>query len=324
MVHASQSSRRAVIDIGTNSVKLLVADVVGGSIEPVLETSEQTRLGRGFYDTHILQKDSIQRTASAVAAYTELAREQGAEQVFPFATSAARDAKNAEELVLAVQSSAGLKLTIISGETEAEWAFQGASTNPQLGSQLLLLMDVGGGSTEFTLGQGGRHHFSQSYRMGTVRLLEAFPHSDPPAGAELDACRNWIQVFLQKNVQSDLTAALNRETQNGAEATVTFLGTGGTATILAAIESKLASFDRERIESARISVEAVCALNEKLWSLPLVERQRLPGLPPPRADVMLIGTLIFESVMKQFGFNELRVSTRGLRFAALTQLWKAE
>src|SRR5258706_14586360 len=201
-----ETVRRAVIDVGTNSIKLLVADVAGHDIRPVLEDSKQTRLGRGFYETHRLKPDAIASTAKAVAKFAEMARERQATAIRAIATSAARDAINPGELIAAVEHSSNLKLEIISGDQEADWVFQGVTTDPALASEPLLLLDVGGGSTEFVLGQGEHKHFQESFPLGTVRLLEKVPHSDPPKPEELVACRDWLKKFLKTEVQPKLAA----------------------------------------------------------------------------------------------------------------------
>ena len=306
--------RRAVIDVGTNSIKLLVADVTRHEVQPVWEGSIQTRLGQGFYDTHRLQPGPIAQTAEAVAIYAETALRHEATSVRVIATSAARDAVNAEDLLNAIAAASGLPVEIISGEKEAEWAFQGVTSDPNYARQPLLLLDVGGGSTEFILGQGGQKHFAQSFPLGTVRLLEKVPHSDPPSARELAACRAWLKNFLQETVRPELEPALKRETKAGQ---IEIVGTGGTTSILARMEAKLESFDREQIENTRLSRERVRWQVNHLWSLPLAQRQQITGLPKKRADVILTGVVIYEAVMEEFGFAELRVSTRGLRYAAL-------
>ncbi len=313
--------RRAVIDVGTNSVKLLIADVAGTTVTPVLETSEQTRLGRGFYTTHQLQPEAVQSTAAVIADFVHRAREQGATEVRPFATSAARDARNADTLLSAIRDASGLELTVISGETEADWAFQGVSSDPALAGRLILLMDVGGGSTEFVLGRDHHRHFSQSFSLGTVRTLEANPHADPPTATELARCRRQIDAFVRSDVQPPLQSVLMREQREAGEPALV-AATGGTATILAAMEARLTTFDRDRIESIKLTTEVVTGWVDRLWRMPLAERRQLPGLPPPRADVILVGAVIFEIVLQRFGFRTLRVSTRGLRFAALRALWE--
>ena len=306
--------RRAVIDVGTNSIKLLVADVAGEQVQPVWEGSVQTRLGQGFYQTHRLQPGPLAQTAEAVAKYAETARRHEAATIRVIATSAARDAVNAEDLLAAIQSAAGLPVEIISGEQEAEWAFRGVTTDPNFAQQPLLLLDVGGGSTEFILGQGGRKHFARSFPLGTVRLLEKIPPDDPPTAAQLAACRDWVKLFLSETVRPQLEPALEREAKLGR---IELVGTGGTTSILARLEAQLETFDRDRIEQTRLGLERVRWQVNRLWSLPVAERQQIVGLPKKRADVILSGAVIYEAVLAVFGFTELRVSTRGLRFAAV-------
>jgi exopolyphosphatase/guanosine-5'-triphosphate,3'-diphosphate pyrophosphatase len=311
-------TRRAVIDVGTNSVKLLVADVAGRDIRPVCEESKQTRLGQGFYETRRLQPEPIAKTARAVASFTLLARDLNAASIRVIATSAARDALNPADLVGAIENASGTKVEIISGDQEAQWVFQGVTTDPKLADLPLLLLDVGGGSTEFILGQGTNSHFRHSFPLGTVRLLEKIPHSDPPRPEELKACREWLRDFLGNEVRLKLTPAMRWESalysQNGP---LQLVGTGGTTSILARMEAKLGDFDRERIEGARLPLDRVRWHLQHLWNLPLADREQVVGLPRKRADVILTGVAIYEAVMAEFRFTELRVSTRGLRFAAV-------
>jgi exopolyphosphatase/guanosine-5'-triphosphate,3'-diphosphate pyrophosphatase len=308
--------RRAVIDVGTNSIKLLVADVAGRDVQPVHEESRQTRLGKGFYETRRLQMEPIAHSANAVADFAGTARQHGARSIRVIATSAARDAVNPEDLISAIEAASKLKVEIISGDREAGLAFKGVTTDPELAQAPLLLLDVGGGSTEFILGQGERTHFAHSFQFGSVRLLEKFPHSDPPTRGEFTACRDWIKKFLHDEVRPKLEPALRRE--SGAKpGEIQLVGTGGTTSILARIELKLDRYDRERMETTRLSLEQVKAHRKRLWSLPLAERKEIIGLPKTRADVILPGVVIYEAVMEEFGFKLLRVSTRGLRFAAV-------
>jgi exopolyphosphatase/guanosine-5'-triphosphate,3'-diphosphate pyrophosphatase len=313
-------TRRAVIDVGTNSVKLLVADLDGREVRPISEDSKQTRLGSGFYETHRLQAEPIAKTAKAVMTFAEKARELKAESIRVIATSAARDAVNPQELISAIETAAKLKVEIISGEKEAEWAFHGVTTDPALAREPLLLLDVGGGSTEFILGQGEHKYFRESFPLGTVRLMETVPHSDPPRREELAECRDWLKTFLETEVLPKLKPRMNHGNKVYSASTgLQLVGTGGTASILARMELKANDYDRERIEATRLSLDRVRWHVRHLWSLPLAEREKIIGLPTKRADVILTGAAIYEAVMEQLGFAELRVSTRGLRFAALME-----
>src|SRR5665213_197210 len=266
-----ETVRRAVIDVGTNSVKLLVADVSGRDVKPVFEESRQTRLGRGFYETRRLQPEPVARTAEAVREFGEVAREKNAASVRVIATSAARDAVNPTDLTDSIFRASGLKAEIISGAREAEWAFQGVATDLELAKTPLLLLDVGGGSTEFILGHGGKKSFAHSFPLGTVRLLEKFPHSDPPKKSEFDSCRDWLKNFLHYEIRPQLEPALKNE--NGE---IQLVGTGGTTSILARIEKKLDRFDRENIERTVLSFEQVVAHGKHLWKLPLEKRKDVP------------------------------------------------
>ena len=310
--------RRAVVDVGTNSVKLLVADVAGRHVEPLLEDSRQTRLGRGFYETHRLQPIAIAQTALAVGEFSRAAKNLGAASVRVIATSAARDAQNADALATAVEKACVTKLEVISGGQEAEWSFRGAMSNPKLAHEPVLLLDVGGGSAQFTLGQCDEIRFRHSHPLGAVRLMEKIPHSDPPKPEELVACRAWLQKFLDSKVRESLEPALQREVNRHVQHhTVRLVGVGGTATVLARMENGMDDYDRERIEATRLSAKKIREWVERLWGLSLAERRKIKGLPKERADVLLTGTLIYEAVMREFDFAELRVSTRGLRFAAV-------
>jgi exopolyphosphatase/guanosine-5'-triphosphate,3'-diphosphate pyrophosphatase len=307
-----QTIRRAVIDVGTNSIKLLVADVNGREVQPVHEESRQTRLGQGFYETRRLQPESIARTAEAVWEFDQIAREKNAVSVRVVATSAARDAVNPDDLTFSIERACGLKTEIITGTREADWVFKGVNTDPELAQQPLLLLDVGGGSTELVLGQGTHKILAHSFPLGTVRLLEKFPHSDPPTRSEFKACQQWVKQFLKHEVRPLVEPAWQRQAGE-----LQLVGTGGTTSILARMEKKLDRFDREKIDRAILSFARVQAHRRHVWQMRLAERKQIPGLPKLRADIILSGALIFEAIMAEFGFKQLRVSTRGLRFAAV-------
>lgn len=310
--------RRAVIDVGTNSVKLLVADVSDAGIMPVHEESRQTRLGQGFYQTRRLQPAPIAASAAAVAEFAAGARQCGTASLRVIATSAAREAVNSQDLLEAIHQAAGLHTEILTGEQEADWVFRGITTDARLASQALLLMDVGGGSTEFVVGLGKRKLFEKSVPVGTVRLLEQQTPPDLPRPTDLAHCRDWLRAFLESQVRPVLAPALASVMKiSPANSSLTLVATGGTASILACMEAGLEKFDRARIEAVRISRDRLRARVEQLWSLPLEQRTHLVGLPKNRADVILMGTAIHEAIMDQFAFDELRISTRGLRFAAL-------
>jgi exopolyphosphatase/guanosine-5'-triphosphate,3'-diphosphate pyrophosphatase len=316
-----QPTRRAVIDVGTNSVKLLVAEVDGREVRPISEQSQQTRLVHGFYETHRLQAEAIGATAKAAAGFAAMARDAQAASIRVIATSAAREAVNRDELTSAIEQAAGLKVEVISGEQEAALGFQGVTTDPRLARGSLLLMDVGGGSAQFVFGSDVHAQFSHSFPLGSVRLLETLPCSDPPKPAELAACRAWLRDFLNKEVRPRLQEGRARCPQRATPNVYKpqLVGVGGTASILGCMEAELTTFDRRRLEATRLPAARVSWHLERLWSLPLEQRKQIVGLPKNRADIILMGVAIYQAVMEVFDFPELRISTRGLRFAALLE-----
>jgi len=305
-------NRRAVIDIGTNSVKVLVGDLVGGTVTPVSEMSRQTRLGAGFYGSHKLLRPAIALTAEVVAEFRDTASKLGASSVRVIATSAARDAKNASELLDAIRIASGLETEILSGDQEAEWVFRGVTSCPSLAQSPVLILDVGGGSTEFIVGDQAVPQFRSSYSLGTVRLLEQLHPDDPPGLKALEECRVWLKDFLATQVKPGLEPALR-----ACRGPVLLVGTGGTATILARLEARMAGFDRDKIEEAQIPLSCIQTHLQEQWQMTLAQRQQITGMPPNRGDVILTGMAIYESIMTQFGLAQLGVSTRGLRFWAL-------
>jgi exopolyphosphatase/guanosine-5'-triphosphate,3'-diphosphate pyrophosphatase len=304
------TQRRALIDIGTNSVKLLVADVSSTSIVPVWEGSEQTRLGQGFYEGHILQPVPIARTADAVARFSRVAREHGAAEVQAVATSAARDAVNRRDLLDAVHAASGLRITVISGETEAEWSFSGVLSTEAFRGRRLLVLDVGGGSTEFIVGNGATIGFRRSFELGSVRAFEHLRPPESPSMDDLRRAREHLDGYLCANVLPVLATHLEPSPDIA-------LGVGGSTAILAMIQLATDVFDREHIESTRFTAESLKALVERLWKMPVMERRQLPGLPPERADVILTGAAIYEAILRVLRPPALGISTRGLRFGAL-------
>ncbi len=313
MVMSATSQRRAVIDVGTNSVKLLVADIEGAQVSPVAEESVTTRLGAGFYETKRLGQDAIAKTAAAVARYAAKAGNLGASSVLVIGTSAARDARNATQLAGAILQESGLAIKILTGKEEAEWAFRGVTGDPRLARWPVLALDVGGGSTEFILSEKGLPRFCHSYELGAVRLLEQLRPGDPPGLEAMGRCRVVLREMLDREVAPALEPVLQQYPK------ARLVGMGGTAIVLARMDAKAKDFNREQIEAAILPVGRLRTTLKTLWRLPLARRREIPGLPADRADVILTGTAIYEAIMERFGFTRLRISTRGLRYWALLQ-----
>jgi exopolyphosphatase/guanosine-5'-triphosphate,3'-diphosphate pyrophosphatase len=305
--------RRAVIDIGTNSVKLLIAEAGPSGWEPVEETGEQTRLGAGFYESHRLQPAGLERTAEVVARLARRALELGVELPRVIATSVARDARNPERLEKVVRQSCGLRLEVISGAQEAEWVYQGVGSDPRLSNQNLVIIDAGGGSTEIVVGRQHHAGFRCSIQLGTVRLFERGRFSDPPTDGQWEACRSEITAGFD----AEICAAVERARSENGGSSLEAVGASGTATILAKMQLGTDSYDRTRLDGLRLSLAQLTRWRTHLWGCPLEERRMIPGLPPERADVMLVGVAIYELALEVFRLPELYISTRSLRFGAL-------
>jgi exopolyphosphatase/guanosine-5'-triphosphate,3'-diphosphate pyrophosphatase len=281
--------RRAVIDVGTNTVKLLVADVSGGAVTPVLAMDATTRLGEGVNETGRLSAAAIQRTVEAMARFAAQARSLGAAEVAAVATSAARSAANADEFLGACP----MPVRVISSEEEAALIFRGASSDPEWAGQRLLVMDVGGGSAEWILGEAGKAEQLRSLPVGAVRLLERF-------GDDFGAMASFLR------------AELGRALTPFARGPWRMIGTGGTILTLARIS-------QPRVDHARLTRESVRELVARLKALPLAQRRAVPGLPAERADIIVPGGAVFWFAMEALGAVELTVSVRALRFGVLLE-----
>ncbi|MBT6450809.1 MAG: hypothetical protein HOK62_08845 [Verrucomicrobiales bacterium] len=300
-------NRRAIIDVGSNSVKLLIADVVDGVVMPLIHKGEQMRLGQGVFETGQLAPEAIEATARVVADFAAKAKGHGAASVRVLATSAAREASNGDELVAAI-SAGGLDLEIIDGQTEAELVLRGVRSLPDLAEGPLAIIDVGGGSTEFLVADVTALRLQHSFLLGTVRWLEAFPVSDPPTDAERAKLVQALDEFLDEQVTPKL---------GGLPLPGTLIGAGGTSVFLSRIFLERSDLAVDEIESLRLSLPEVQSLTQRLWKMPLAARSELAGLPANRADVILFGAAIYEAVMMRCGFGELRPTLRGVRYGAL-------
>lgn len=299
------ADRLAAIDIGTNTVKLLLAARDGGTLAPLLEDSQATRLGEGVDTTSRLLPEAIERTAACVAGFARRARELGASSIRAVATSCARDGQNRDDFLRRVRELAGVEVEVISGEREAELIFAGACSNDNLRDAPLLVMDVGGGSAEFIVGRQGRIERRCSVHAGAVRMTERFLHSDPVAPAEFDAMTAHLRGLMEP--------ALARFGLAGRA----MLGTGGTITTAAAMDLRLAKFNVEAISGHPLSLERLETMLDQLRGMTLAERRQLPGLPAARADIIVAGVAAFVVAMRLAGQPSLTVSTRGLRFGLL-------
>lgn len=306
--------RRAAIDIGTVTSRLLVADVdTGGVVTEVARRSVITHLGEGWTKTGRLSEAGMQRVADAVSGFVAEARELGVERLVAVATSASRDADNGEEFLGKLEQ-AGVRPEIISGKREAYLSFLGATYG--LCDERLLVADVGGGSTELVLGSScdlddGRYvdiETARSIDVGSRRLTELFLHHDPPGHEEMDAASAWVA--------DELRGYFSGIKQPPRE----MVAVAGTATSLAAIDLQLDPYDPERIHGYRLSGPSLLDILEHLASLPLEQRERVVGLEPERAGVIVGGALILQAVMAYAGVASTLVSEHDILYGMVLDL----
>lgn len=284
-------------------MRLLVAEVEGGSVRPVLRRLEVTKLGENLDRSRLLLPQAIGRTVRAVREFWQLAR-QHAGDVVVVGTSAVRDAVNRSTLVRDLHP---IPLRVLSGEQEAELSYRGVRAGLRGLPDPLLVVDVGGGSTELVLGSGDRGFRKVSLPVGSVRLTERYLHGDPPAEVELQAARREVAELLRPY----------RQALSDARATV---GVGGTVTSLAAIDLGLEPYDPDRVHGHRLTTERVVDLCRGLCSMPTALRRRLPGLLPERADVICGGALVVRTVLETFRIPELVASESDLLWGVVLEL----
>lgn len=295
---------RATIDIGTNSVRLLVANVAGGRIVPLLRRMEITRLGEGLDESGVLVPQAIGRTVRAVREFYQEARAAGARRIIVFGTSAVREAQNRKTLERDLKP---IRLKVLTGEQEAELSFRGVIAGLAGLSGPVLVLDVGGGSTEIVVGTRDAVRARVSLMVGAVRLTERFCRSDPVADVETEALCRTVSAALRRH----------RPTLAGATQAV---GVGGTVTTLAAVDQGLDPYDPERVHGYRMATSRVASIARGLCAMPLAMRARLPGLQPQRADIICAGALIVQTVLEDLEMPDIVASESDLLWGALLAL----
>jgi exopolyphosphatase / guanosine-5'-triphosphate,3'-diphosphate pyrophosphatase len=279
---------RAVIDIGTNTVKLLVAEVNNSNVVHRHFQDAATRLGEGVDKTGQLSSTAISRTVTAIRQLADEARQHGAQHLIALTTSAVRDAGNGNEFLHAVREQTGLEVQLITGEREAELIYRGVTSDPVWANKPVLVMDVGGGSAEFIQGTSNQIERHQSLPVGAVRVMEQFGQDDF-AG---------MVAFLREK----LFAALAGYSVEGRQ----MIGTGGGIVTVSRI-----------MNHATLTLEEIRALVAQLNAMTVEERQTVPGLPADRADIIVAGGAVFMVAMEILGACELTVSRRSIRDGVL-------
>jgi exopolyphosphatase/guanosine-5'-triphosphate,3'-diphosphate pyrophosphatase len=289
-------TRVAAVDIGTNSVRLLVADVEGSRSTTVDRRTRITRLGQGVNQTRRLDPDAIARTVDVIREYQQAITDLGVTRVRAAATSASRDATNRDDFFDPAEQLLGVRPELLSGDEEARLEFSGAVAH-LAEPEPYLVVDVGGGSTEFIVGTTEPEGLI-SIDVGCVRLTEQFLHSDPPSPEELSVAVSVVRDHL---------ADVDRTVPGAAQAK-TLIGTAGTVWTMGAIELGVDASESERIDHFRLSRAAAEEIFRTLATEPIARRRHNPGLEAGRVDVIVGGVIVVVSVMRHWGFDELLVS----------------
>jgi exopolyphosphatase/guanosine-5'-triphosphate,3'-diphosphate pyrophosphatase len=299
---SSGSHRVAVLDIGSNSTRLLVAEVDGRRVAEVERQSRVTRLGRGVDLSGQLSGEAIEAACAAVADYIAICRELGAERIESIATSAVRDAANGEAFVAELRERFAFSARILDGGEEARLTYAGA-TAERPPAVPTLVVDIGGGSTELVVGTDSDVSFHASLQAGVVRHTERHLAADPPAATELEA--------LAADVRGLLEEATAEEPGTVAEAGI---AVAGTPTSLASIELGLEPYDPKQVHGHTLTLPTIQRLLSRLASAPLSKRREIPGLHPDRAPNIVAGVVILVETMRAFGLERVSVSEHDILY----------
>lgn len=287
---------RAIIDIGTNSVRLLMAEKdEKGEWKTLRKELRSTRLGEGMTDKATIGQGAKERTLSAVGEFTAMAKLEGAEDIFAYGTSIMRDASNGEEFADEVTAASGVPVRILSGKEEAYYSYIGAAGTSGV---ITSVVDIGGGSTEICVGFGTDVGARHSFRLGCVRCSKQFDTTTARGRAELK--KHCFTLFRE----TDLMESMRNVKR--------WIGVGGTVTSLASMLQELEVYDSSKVQDYVIHPEDVSKILEKLSKMSYDDKCHIKGLLPSRADIIVAGVVILDSLMEYFALSEITVSDRDL------------
>jgi len=301
-------TRAASIDIGTNTIRMLIADIYpAGTLTPLRRERVITRLGEGFHAGAMLGEPALRRSLKALDAFSHLLQAYPVPRVHVVATSAVREAVNGADFCSRVTRQTGLAVKILSGAEEARLTLAGVMASLRA-ADLSLIVDIGGGSTELILARNGLPLHTASIRVGVVHLSEKLLHSDPPSQPELLSLDAKIHEHLDAALADDFSSSLPFP----APASVRLIGTAGTITTLAAIDLKMTRYEPDRVTNHVLSRAAIGAILHRLAAMPRKQRTTIAGLEPGREDLIIPGAALLLHLMNRFGFEAITVSDAGL------------
>jgi exopolyphosphatase / guanosine-5'-triphosphate,3'-diphosphate pyrophosphatase len=296
-------SRIAVIDLGTNSTRLMIADVSDGEVHERERDTQVTRLGRGVDLSRRLSANGVEAVCATVADYLATAHAHEPDRTVAIATSAVRDADNGEVFLAELRERFDLAPRVIDGDTEARLTYRGATAGREADGECILVCDIGGGSTELVIGCDEDVLFSASMQTGVVRQSERHISRDPPDQRELEALAGEVRSTLVETIAAKSPPSPDRG-----------IAVAGTPTSLAAIELELDPYDPAQVHGHRLSMRSAQTMLSRLATMPLHERFRVTGLQPGRAPTIVAGVVILIQVMRAFGLSEIEVSEHDILY----------
>lgn len=290
-------NKYAAIDIGTNSMRLLLANVEAGKIISRSKYINPTRIGSSVDKDKLISEEGMSRNIEALYNFTQKAKDFGAEKILVIATSAVRDATNGKEFIQRAYEKTGVNIEIISGEEEAALGYQGVAMGLKSKAGKQVVIDIGGGSTEFILGEGNALKKTISLNVGAVRMTERCITTDPISKEQYEEMEVAIYEIVKEVVEETKKDSPN-----------TIVGIGGTITTLAALHQQLDPYHMDKVHNYKLTLKDISTLKEKLLNLTVEEIKQLKGIHPKRADIIVAGVTILNVIMDNLNIYEITVS----------------
>ncbi|MDB8794356.1 Ppx/GppA phosphatase family protein [Romboutsia sp. 1001216sp1] len=284
------------IDIGTNSMRLLVADYINGKIENRKKFINTTRIGQGVDKEGYINKEAIDRNIKALETFSDICKEEGCEKIYAMGTSALRDSKNKNEFIDLAKEKTGIDIEIISGVEESNLGFKGVLEGLNEKDNILVI-DIGGGSTEFIIGNRKGISFAKSENVGALRMTEKFLKKDPIDNKEFEDMEFFIENTLKDTLEYIKSCNISY-----------LVGIGGTITSLSAINQELEVYSMEKIHNSEICKKDIDIVLQSLKNMTLNDKKRLKGLQPKRADIITAGVKILDKIMEKLESQKIIVS----------------
>ena len=298
---------QAIIEIGTNSLKLLIYQVKP-DFKAVLDRTVITRLGEGYKETGEISINALNRTINEIEKAIQIIETYKCTDIFLYGTMIFRNAKNSQNVLREIFHKVGLKLEVISGEEEAELSFLATTHSFSVLDKNVLVIDTGGGSTEFIFGRNDRIEEIQSIDVGAVTLTDSFLLDNKVDALQLERCKEYLTnrfEVIKNKTKPDI-----------------IIGIGGTVTTISAIFQKLEHYSAEKVQGSKVFLDEINELEAELSEKNLVHRKDIIGLSPKRADIILGGVLIIKSILEKFSATEMLVCDHGLRYGLALKEWR--